>query len=236
LKSEEAPGDKKIHNATRSKQPIKIQAVAFDMDGLLLNTEDLYEEVTHALLAKRGKVFKEEVRRRMIGLPAPKAYQVLIESESLEETWEQLHLETEQVFERMLEERLETMPGVQRIFEAINQRGLPRCVATSSTKGFAHKALARVGILDHLDFVVTAEEVARGKPYPDIYVEAAKRMQSPIERMLVLEDSETGTKAGVSAGAYVISVPNRHTNQGNFHGAKWIADSLMDDRIYELFE
>jgi HAD superfamily hydrolase (TIGR01509 family) len=236
LKSEEAPGDKKIHNATRSKQPKKIQAVAFDMDGLLLNTEDLYEEVTHALLAKRGKVFKEEVRRRMIGLPAPKAYQVLIESESLEETWEELHLETEQVFERMLEERLETMPGVQRIFEAINQRGLPRCVATSSTKGFAHKALARVGILDQLDFVVTAEEVARGKPYPDIYVEAAKRMQSPIERMLVLEDSETGTKAGVSAGAYVISVPKRHTKQGSFHGAKWIADSLMDDRIYELFE
>ena len=84
--------------------------------------------------------------------------------------------------------------------------------------------------------MVTAEEVARGKPYPDIYVEAAKRMQSPIERMLVLEDSETGTKAGVSAGAYVISVPNRHTNQGSFHGAKWIAESLLDDRIYELFQ
>ena len=95
MKSKEAPGDKTIHNATRSKLPIKIQAVAFDMDGLLLNTEDLYEEVTHALLAKRGKVFKEEVRRRMIGLPAPKAYQVLIESESLEETWEQLQLESE---------------------------------------------------------------------------------------------------------------------------------------------
>jgi HAD superfamily hydrolase (TIGR01509 family) len=221
---------------TLSQENVSIEAVAFDMDGLLLNTEDLYEEVTKALLGKRGKVFKEEVRRRMIGLPAPKAYQVLIESELLEETWEQLHEETELLFEGLLEERLETMPGVMEIFEAIDRKGLPRCVATSSTKGFAHKALAKVGILQKLDFVVTAEEVTRGKPYPDIYVEAARRMQRPIERMLVLEDSETGTKAGVSAGAYVISVPNRHTSQGSFHGAKWIADSLMDDRIYQLFK
>ncbi|MCY3008031.1 MAG: HAD family phosphatase [Planctomycetota bacterium] len=221
---------------TRSPETVSIEAVAFDMDGLLLNTEDLYEEVTKALLAKRGKVFKEEVRRRMIGLPAPKAYQVLIESELLEETWEQLHEETELVFEGLLEERLETMPGVREIFEAIDRKGLPRCVATSSTKGFAHKALAKVGILQQLDFVVTAEEVTRGKPYPDIYVEAAKRMQKPIERMLVLEDSETGTKAGVSAGAYVISVPNRHTSNGIFHGAKWIAESLNDDRIFQLLK
>jgi HAD superfamily hydrolase (TIGR01509 family) len=221
---------------TVSPETVSIEAVAFDMDGLLLNTEDLYEEVTKALLAKRGKVFKEEVRRRMIGLPAPKAYQVLIESELLEETWEQLHEETELVFEGLLEERLETMPGVREIFEAIDRKGLPRCVATSSTKGFAHKALAKVGILQQLDFVVTAEEVTRGKPYPDIYVEAAKRMQKPIERMLVLEDSETGTKAGVSAGAYVISVPNRHTSNGIFHGAKWIAESLKDDRIFQLLK
>lgn len=211
-----------------------ILAVALDMDGLLLNTEDLYEEVTKELLAKRGKVFKDEVRQRMIGLPAPKAYEVLIESEMLEESWEQLHEETESIFEGILETRLQRLPGVDNTLRAIEKRGLPRCVATSSTKAFAHKALRMVGILEQLDFVVTAEEVARGKPHPDIYYEAAKRMQVPIERMLVLEDSENGTKAGVQAGAYVVSVPNRHTKQGNFHGAQWIAESLLDPRLQRL--
>lgn len=214
---------------------IKIEAVAFDMDGLLLNTEDLYEDVTKLLLSRRGRGFKDEVRKRMIGLPAPKAYQVLIESESLSETWEQLHEETEKIFDGILETRLKSLPGVEQTLAAIHSKGLPRCVATSSTKHFAHRALQMVGVLERLDFVVTAEEVPRGKPHPDIYLEAARRMGVAVENMLVLEDSETGTKAGVTAGAYVISVPNRHTSHGNFHGAKWIADGLMDPVIQSLF-
>jgi HAD superfamily hydrolase (TIGR01509 family) len=212
----------------------RIQAVAFDMDGLLLNTEDLYEEVTKELLTRRGRTFKDPVRKRMIGLPAPKAYQVLIESELLEETWQELHEETEKIFEGILETRLRCLQGVEQTLCAIQSKGLPRCVATSSTRNFALKALDLVGVLDKLDFVVTAEEVARGKPHPDIYLEAARRMGVQTEKMLVLEDSENGTKAGVTAGAYVISVPNRHTQEGNFHGAKWIAKSLLDDQIQSL--
>lgn len=205
-----------------------------DMDGLLLNTEDLYEEVTKQLLSKRGRTFKDEVRRRMIGLPAPKAYEVLIQSELLEETWEELHEETEGIFEGILETQLKSLPGVEQTLQAIEQKGIPKCVATSSTKAFAAKALSLVGVLERLDFVVTAEEVTRGKPHPDIYIEAAKRMGVPVSQMLVLEDSENGTKAGVTAGAYVISVPNRHTAQGNFDGARWIAESLLDPYIQRL--
>ncbi|MFM8571944.1 MAG: HAD family hydrolase [Pirellula sp.] len=216
------------------KEDFQIKAVAMDMDGLLLNTEDLYEEVTKQLLSKRGRTFKDEVRRRMIGLPAPKAYEVLIQSELLEETWEELHEETEGIFEGILETQLKSLPGVEQTLQAIEQKGIPKCVATSSTKAFAAKALSLVGVLERLDFVVTAEEVTRGKPHPDIYIEAAKRMGVPVSQMLVLEDSENGTKAGVTAGAYVISVPNRHTAQGNFDGARWIAESLLDPYIQRL--
>jgi HAD superfamily hydrolase (TIGR01509 family) len=216
------------------KEDFQIKAVAMDMDGLLLNTEDLYEEVTKQLLSKRGRTFKDEVRRRMIGLPAPKAYEVLIQSELLEETWQELHEETEGIFEGILEAQLRSLPGVEQTLQAIELKGIPKCVATSSTKAFAAKALSLVGVLERLDFVVTAEEVTRGKPHPDIYIEAAKRMGVPVGQMLVLEDSENGTKAGVTAGAYVISVPNRHTAQGNFDGARWIAESLLDPYIQRL--
>jgi HAD superfamily hydrolase (TIGR01509 family) len=217
----------------KPKQQV-IHAVAFDMDGLLLNTEDLYEEVTKELLLRRGRTFREDVRRKMIGLPAPKAYQVLIESERLEETWQELHEDTERIFDAILETRLQTLQGVEETLQAVKNKGLPKCVATSSTRAFALRALEIVGVLDQLDFVVTAEEVPRGKPYPDIYLEAAKRMGVETQKMLVLEDSENGTKAGVSAGAYVISVPNRHTQEGEFQGAQWIAKSLKDDVIQSL--
>lgn len=216
-----------------TKQQV-IHAVAFDMDGLLLNTEDLYEEVTKELLQRRGRTFKEEVRTKMIGLPAPKAYQVLIESESLEETWQELHEDTERIFEGILETKLQTLHGVEETLQAVKNKGLPRCVATSSTRAFALKALEIVGVLDKLDFVLTAEEVPRGKPFPDIYLEAAKRMGVETGKMLVLEDSQNGTKAGVTAGAYVISVPNRHTQKGDFQGARWIANSLLDEKIQSL--
>ena len=224
------------HTMEIIEEEVRIQAVAFDMDGLLINTEDLYEEVTKEILSRRGKVFKEEVRRRMIGLPAPQAYQVLIQSESLQDSWEQLHEETEVLFEGILQTRLSRLEGVEQTLSQIQRKGLARCVATSSTKNFAHQALSIVGILDQVDFVVTAQDVTRGKPHPDNYIEAAKRMGVQGGNILVLEDSENGTKAAVSAGAYVISVPNQHTKRGDFTGAKWIVDSLLDAKLQALLK
>lgn len=212
--------------------PKKIEAVAFDMDGLLLNTEDLYQEVCQTLMARRGKKYEEDVRRKMIGLPAPLAFGVLIEQGGLTDTWQQLQEETDALFEGILETRLQPMPGVGRLMETVRTHGLPRCVATSSTTSFATKALGHVGLLHQVDFVITAEQVGKGKPHPDIYLAAAQRMGVSPDAMLVLEDSETGTKAGVSAGANVISVPNEHTRHGRFDGARFIAETLQDARIY----
>ncbi len=224
-------GSNKLSTHAKDK---RIAAVAFDMDGLMLNTEDLYEQVGHILMQRRGKRYREEVRSQMIGLPAPQAFGVLIREEAMTETWQELQRETDAIFEGILPTQLAAMPGLQELMKQLDGLQLPRCVATSSTQSFATKALGLVGMLDRVDFVITAEEVERGKPYPDIYLAAAKRMSVDIERVLVLEDSPTGTRAGVSSGAYVVSVPNDHTRQGNFQGCQWIADTLNDQRIYEL--
>ncbi len=219
--------------STEGRRP-KITAVAFDMDGLMLNTEDLYEQVGHILMQRRGKKYREEVRSQMIGLPAPEAFGVLIREEGMLETWQELQRETDTIFEGILPTQLLAMPGLKELMKELDGLELPRCVATSSTQSFARKALGIVGMLDRVDFVITAEDVGRGKPFPDIYLEAAQRMSVDVQSMLVLEDSPTGTKAGVSSGAYVVSVPNEHTKQGNFEGCQWIADTLRDERIYKL--
>ena len=170
----------------------------------------------------------------MIGLPAPQAFGVLIREEGMRETWQELQRETDGIFEGILPTQLAAMPGLLELMKELDGLNLPRCVATSSTQSFARKALGLVGMLDRVDFVITAEDVARGKPFPDIYLAASQRMSIDVGKMLVLEDSPTGTKAGVSSGAYVVSVPNEHTKQGNFEGCKWIADTLRDERLYRL--
>lgn len=214
----------------------RIRGVAFDMDGLLLNTEDLYEDVGKELMRRRGKLYREEVRKQMIGLPAPNAFGVLIEQEGLSESWQELQRETDAIFEQILEQQLALMHGVEEILGIVEEQGLPRCVATSSTKKFAERALKLVGIWSRMDFVITAEDVPRGKPHPDIYEAAAARMGIKTEQMLVLEDSEHGTAAGVAAKAIVISVPNQHTRHGTFQGASAVAANLRDPQIQNLLK
>jgi pseudouridine-5'-monophosphatase len=213
-----------------------VKGVAFDMDGLLLNTEDLYQQVGIELMRRRGKEYREEVRKKMIGLPAAKAFGVLIEEEGLLDTWQQLQKETDDLFESVLEEQLALMVGVQEILGIVEARGLPRCVATSSTRSFAERALRKTNLLPRMDFVITAEDVKRGKPHPDIYIEAASKMGIKTAEMLVLEDSEHGTTAGVAAKAIVVSVPNEHTRHGKFEGASAIVDTLLDGRVREYLE
>lgn len=217
-------------------QSVLIEAVAFDMDGLLLNTEDLYEVVGNQLMERRGRTFRDEVRQQMIGKPAEQAYNAMIRAENLTDTWQALDAEAHSIFEELLPKRLAVMDGVYELMDFLDARGIRRCVATSSTRAFAKRALAMVNLWERVDFVLTAEEVERGKPHPDIYIEAAKRLNREIHRVLVLEDSPTGTKAGASAGAYVVSVPNVHTRKGSFQGCQWIADTLKDRRIYELLK
>lgn len=214
----------------------KIDAVAFDMDGLLLNTEDLYNEVGEILMRRRGKPYRDSVRKRMIGLPAPQAFGVLIEAESLAETWQDLHEETLVIFEEILPSRLKLMLGATELLNLVDSLNLPKCVATSSSRGFAERALGQVGVLERFDFVLTAADVPRGKPYPDIYQESARRMRVAEASMLVLEDSPNGTRAGVAAGAYVVSVPNEHTEGGDFSGAKFLGKSLEDERLTKLLK
>jgi HAD superfamily hydrolase (TIGR01509 family) len=214
--------------------PARIQAVAFDLDGLMLNTEDLYFQVGCRILEKRGKTFRNEVRRKMMGLPAQKAFELMIAEESLHDNWLDLQRESDEIFEEILATQVAPMPGLLALLDQLDQAKTPRCVATSSRKAFAEKALGYVDVLPRVDFIVTAEHVERGKPFPDIYLLAAERMGVSPSSMLVLEDSGHGTRAGVTAGACVIAVPGPHSADQDFSGAFHVACRLDDPRVLEL--
>lgn len=211
-----------------------IRAVAFDMDGLMVNTEELYSEVGDILLQRRGRQFTKQLKSAMTGLPGPQAFAVMIEREGLSDRPEQLALESDEIFIDLLPSKLQTLPGLESLLEQLDARRLPRCIATSSPHHFAQRVLDIIRMRDRFDFVITAEDVSQGKPFPDIYLEAARRMGTAPQHMLVLEDSHHGSRAGLAAGACTVAVPGPHSHDHDFTGVHYRAHSLSDAGIQSL--
>lgn len=214
--------------------PAPIQAAVFDLDGLLVNTEELYQHVGSELLRRRGKTFGPDLLDAMMGRPPAVSLAIMIEWHGLADTVETLAAETGAIFAGLLDERLEPMPGAMDLVDTLAGRGLPRAVATSSGPAFAHDVLGRVGLLDRFAFVLTSADVVNGKPDPEIYLAAAARLGVDPAAMIVFEDSHNGCRAAVAAGAVVVAVPGGHSRRHDFTGARLVADSLADPRIAGL--
>ncbi|MGL4513508.1 MAG: HAD family hydrolase [Lacipirellulaceae bacterium] len=208
-----------------------IRAVAFDMDGLLASSEDVYMRVGTETLARRGKPFEDELRHKMMGLPSPVAYRTMIEWHGLTETVEELAAESDVIFWELAERMLGPMPGVTETFDLVESLGLPRCVVTSGTRPYAERILSMIGVRERLAFVITADDITLGKPNPEPYLKAAARMEVEPSAMMVLEDSANGSRAGIAAGAFTVAVPSPHTQEHDFTGVKFVADTLRDPRI-----
>ena len=212
-----------------------LQAVVFDLDGLIVNTEELDQQAGQILLERRGRSFSNDLKRRMMGLPPPAAFQLMIEEHDLRDTLQELKTEGEQLLEEALDHRLRTMPGLHALLDALERAGIPKAVATSSPRTFAMNILGRFDLAPRFRFVLTADDVTRAKPHPEIYRKAAERLGVQPVQMIVLEDSENGCRAAVQAGAWVVAVPAKHSHDHRFDGAHLVADSLDDPRILQVF-
>jgi len=211
-----------------------IKAVVFDLDGLMFNTEDLYDEVGEALLRPCGHRFTTELKDAMTGRPARVALQIMIDHHGLDTTVEQLQAETDVIFPQLLQEKLAPMPGLLPLLDALEIASLPKAVATSSRRLHAARILNLSELASRFDFVLTAESVKEGKPHPEIYLTAASNFGAAPKEILVFEDSEIGCRSAVSAGATTVAVPGKHSSHHDFSGVRLIAESLADPRIFAL--
>jgi len=211
-----------------------ISAAVFDLDGLMFNTEDVFDIAGNELLNRRSLKMTDEIRNSMLGRRAPEAFRNMLDMTGLDESIDDLIIESQEIFMGLLEEHLQPMPGLFDLLNHIQSLPLPIAVATSSHREYVEDILARYDIRSKFDTTCTQEDVERGKPEPDVYLLAAQRLGVKPTEMIVFEDSEAGTNAAASAGAITISVPHRHTASHNFSAATHIATSLADPLIYEL--
>jgi HAD superfamily hydrolase (TIGR01509 family) len=185
------------------------------------------------LLRRRGKTFEPALLDQMMGRPPRVALQMMIDWNGLEETPAELAAETEVIFAEILDSRLECMPGLISLLDALEEHGIPKAIATSSGRRFVTNVLARFDFEPRFEFILTAEDVVEGKPNPEIYLKAAERFGVPPAQVLVLEDSENGCKAAVAAGTFAIAVPGGHSCRHDFSGVTMKVNTLADPRIYD---
>ena len=209
-----------------------LQAVVFDMDGLMFNTEDLYQDVGRELLARRGCQLTDELLTQMMGRRSSVSLQIMIDWHQLDATVAQLESETDELFADLLPRRLAPLPGLLELLDSLERAGLPKAIATSSRRAFAVDVLGTFDMEQRFAFVLTSEDVQRGKPDPEIYLLAADRLRLRPGQLMVLEDSENGCRAAVRAGTHAVAVPGNHSDQHDFGGSRLIADSLGDPGIY----
>ena len=220
-------------SATLPDRPIR--AVAFDLDGLIFNTEHVFSFAAAQIFEVRNCEMPDDLIRRMMGRRPPEGMHIMKEALGCEESIDDLQEECSTRFLGMLDEHLEPMPGVFELFTQLEERSLPKAVATSSPIRFLNNLMGRFdGLFERFEFALTAENVEQGKPNPEIYLKAAGKLGVEPSEMLVFEDSEAGTNAASAAGAFVISVPHEHSQYHDFSNACRIADTLRDPLIAEV--
>ncbi len=210
-----------------------IRAVVFDLDGLMFNTEELYQIVGAELLGRRGCQFTAPLLDALMGRPAHVSLQIMIDWYQLDATVAELEAEQDAIFADLLDTRLAPMPGLFELLATLEQAGIPKAIGTGSPRAFVVDVLSRFDLEPRFEFLLTAEDVSEGKPDPEIYRTACRRLAVPPPQVMVLEDSENGCRSAVEAGTFAVAVPGFHSGRHAYAGTRFIADSLADPRIYQ---
>lgn len=213
----------------RVKQPVR--AIAFDLDGLMFNTEEIYIEVAARMLRRRGHELDMALIRQMMGRPTRVGLPLMIEWYGLDDDVSVLEEETQGIFHELLPAALAPLPGLLELLELVDRLKLPKAIATSSRRRYLDYVLELAQLPTQFDFVLTAEDVINGKPDPEIYCRAADQFGVPTSSMLVLEDSEHGSQASVAAGAITVVVPGPHNAVACYPDTAWILERLDDPRL-----
>lgn len=186
-----------------------IDGVIFDLDGLLLDSEQVWDEAREELARERGGRWSEHAQRDMMGMSSPEWSRYMHDVIGLPEPPEEINAEVVDRLEQRYREHLPVITGAQAAVERLAARW-PLAVASSSNRELIDLALDLMGIAKYFKATVSSEEVARGKPAPDVYLEAARRLGVDPTNAAAVEDSTNGIRAAKAAGMRVVAIPNEH--------------------------
>jgi HAD superfamily hydrolase (TIGR01509 family) len=185
-----------------------VEAIVFDMDGVIVDSEQRWEAVRRRLVIDAGRTYPDEATRMMQGMSAPEWEAYLHEELGVPGSPVEIGRRVVDEIAASYRADLPLIAGVDAAVHALAER-YPLAVASSSNRELIGLALSLAGLADSFRTVVSSEEVERGKPAPDVYLEAASRLGIAAEHCVAVEDSSNGIRSAHAAGMHVVAVPNR---------------------------
>ncbi|MGE5273766.1 MAG: HAD family hydrolase [Verrucomicrobiota bacterium] len=206
-----------------------IDAVVFDLDGLLIESEELWANVREQLARDRGGRYGPEEQRAMMGMSSPEWSRYMHEHVGLPESPDEIAHEVVELMADRYRERLPVIDGAVEAVARLASRW-PLGLASSSNRPLIDLVLELSGLEPLFRATVSSEEVARGKPAPDVYLEACRRLGAEPGRSVAIEDSHAGIGSARAAGMRVVAIPNPSYPPGDeaLAGADVVLGSLAE--------
>jgi HAD superfamily hydrolase (TIGR01509 family) len=184
-------------------------AVIFDLDGVILDSEQLWNEVKREVAEAHGGRWREEAPRAMMGMSSPEWSAYMRDELGLPMEAEAINAAVVEGMHASLGEHLPLLPGARETVLAAAERW-PLALASSSNREIIDRVLELAGLAAAFRVTVSSEEVARGKPAPDVYLAAASALGAEPSRCVAVEDSANGIRSAAAAGMAVVAIPNPH--------------------------
>jgi HAD superfamily hydrolase (TIGR01509 family) len=186
---------------------VAVEAVVFDLDGVIVDSEHVWDEAREGLARERGGRWHEGAQRDMMGMSSTEWSRYMHDVIGLSDPPEEISAEVVRRLEAIYREELPLLPGAR---EAVHRLAAewPLGLASSSNRRLIDLVLELSGLGPFFQATVSSEEVPRGKPAPDVYLEAARRLEADPDRCTAIEDSENGIRSAKASGMDVVAIPN----------------------------
>lgn len=219
----------------------RLEAVLFDMDGLMIESEHLQSQAFQKILESHGiePEYNEAGVIQIVGVTALENLKLVKERYGLPQSAEELLVIKNEIYNEIIDEGLQPMPGLHDLVKSLQENGVKIAVASSSNMQDILKVLKIIDLEEVFDAVVSGTEVEHSKPAPDVFLKAAADLGVSASGCVVLEDAESGVKAGKAAGMTVIAIPSQFSANNDFSLADHVLESLNEldfDKIQKLIK
>jgi HAD superfamily hydrolase (TIGR01509 family) len=184
-----------------------VAAVVFDLDGVLIDSEPLWDEVRENLTRESGGRWHAGAQREMMGMSSVEWSRYMHDELGVDLPPEAISEQVAERVEARLRDDLPLLPDAREAVEALSSNW-PLAIASSANRPVIDLVLELSGLAAQFAATVSSEEVPRGKPAPDVYLEAARRLETDPGRCAAIEDSANGIRAATAAGMLVVAIPN----------------------------
>jgi HAD superfamily hydrolase (TIGR01509 family) len=213
---------------------MRLQAVIFDMDGVIIDSEELWFRVGESLLSIYGIDYTEELRKKIMGMGSRETMELIKRTYSIEDSVGCLLEQRDRIVLKVFNENIiPLIPNAVEFIKMVSGNGYKTALASSSPQELIDLVINRLGLAGYFSAIVSGDRAERGKPYPDIYLLTAKELEVDNRGCLVLEDSPNGVKAAKNAGMKCIGITTNASRE-ELREADLLVDSYGDLSIEKM--